>query len=336
MPEVQNQAQSAHLTAALRDLVAQARYREALAFFLQCHEAGLEPAPEGLLLGAHAALRIGEFGLCTSLARDAESAFVAAGDQVGVLECLNLLGAVAFEQGCMTEAEANFRRVMELAEAAGRSRDLARAANNLANIAHLRGQRDYANALYQKALGTYYGIEDARGIVETRHNLALANRVSLGLEASISACGRAIEAAERLGVGGLIALTLLGMAELLIERESFQEAQEHIDRAAHLAWMEGNEPHVLESERLRALLTLRRGCSSGAHERAELVRSRASQAGCALIAAEAASIAALALKVDRRTQEAQAAHALTVTSMQALGADGLLETHHRAWENTPA
>jgi len=84
------------------------------------------------------------------------------------------------------------------------------------------------------------------------------------------------------------------------------------------------------------LLSLRRGIAAGAHERAELIRSRATETGCALIAAEAASISALALRIERREPEAAAAHERAVASFQALGANGLLEGHRRAWEGAPA
>jgi hypothetical protein len=253
-----------------------------------------------------------------------------------VLECLNLLGAIAFERGCIDDAEARFRTVLDLAEETGHHRFAARSANNLANIAHMRDQREYANALYEKALVSYYRAEDERGIVETRHNLLLSRRGTLLPEDALLASCASVETAERLGVSGLIALTLLGRAELLIEGEAYQDAAKDIDRAQMLAWMEGNEPHVLESERLRALLALRCGMPDKAHACAELIRSRASATGCALIAAEAASISALALKVEQRLPEATAANDLAIASFRALGASGLLETHRRAWEAAPA
>lgn len=332
MPEAFSQS----IAAPLRELAAAGRYREALALFLQSCERSMPLSPESQILAAGVASRIGEFDLSSALAGTAQTAFRLAGDDDGVLECINLLGAIAFERGCIDDAEAQFRTVLDLAEGRDCPRFAARSANNLANIAHMRDQRDYANALYQKALDAYYRAEDERGIVETRHNLMLSNRAGLGTAEALLACSRSVETAERLGVGGLISLTLLGRAELLIESEAFPEAKADIDRAQTLAWLEGNEPHVLESERLRAFLALRRGMAAGAHERAELIRSRATQTGCALIAAESASISALALKIERRFPEATAAHALAIASFRALGATGLMESHRRAWEESPA
>jgi hypothetical protein len=172
--------------------------------------------------------------------------------------------------------------------------------------------------------------------VETQHNLVLSQRASGRIEEALRDCNRAVDAAERLGVGGLIALTLLGRAELQIESGSFRQAASDLDQAQLLAWLEGNEPHLLESERLRALLALRRGQPEQAHRHAERIWAQASCAGCALIAAESAAIAALALKAGRRLPEAAIANDLAVASLTALGATGRLEHHARAWRETAA
>ncbi|HEU5219607.1 MAG TPA: tetratricopeptide repeat protein [Gemmatimonadales bacterium] len=312
------------------------RFREALALFLEWCESSVELTPDAQLLAAQAALHIGEFGLAGTLAAEAQPQLRARGDEDGVLDCANLLGAVAFERGNVDEAEAQFKSVMQSAEGKGRSRFTARSANNLAVIAHMRGEREYAAALYQKALTAYHQIGDERGIIETWHNLVLSNREGRGSQDSFVTCARALEAAERLGAGGLIALTLLGRAELLIERNALDEAAADIDRARQLAWLEGNEPHALDSERLQALLALRRGEPRRAHHQAEQIMVRARSSGCAWIAAESATIAALALKADQRPSEAAIANDLAVAALVARGAPSRLESHARAWRDTAA
>lgn len=320
----------------LRDLVEDSRFREALSLFLEWSESSIELTPDSQLLAAHAATRIGEFGLATRLAGMAQPEFRALGNEIAVIDCANLLGAVAFLQGNIEEAETQFRSVMQLAERAGCLRFIARAGNNLANVAHLRGQQDLAAAYYRRALDAYQGIGHERGIIETLHNLALSHAEAGRFDEALCASARAVDAAERLGAGGLVALTLLGRAELLIASEEFEQATADLERARLLAWLEGSEPHVLESERLAALLALRRGSPDQAHVRAEQVRIRATDAGCALIAAESATIAALALKADRRLREAAVANDLAVASLVALGAAGRLESHARAWRETAA
>ena len=320
----------------LGDLVNASRFREALSLFLEWCERSVELAPVSQLLAAHSALRLGEFQLAGTLAAAVQPELYAIGDQDCLLDCANLLGAVAFERGNIDGAEIQFRSVLQIAEGAGCARFIARSANNLAVIAHMRGHPRHAAALYQKALTAYQQIEDQRGIIETRYNLALSRRETGRAAATLSACTRVVDAAERFGAGGLIALTLLGRAELLIECDALEQAAADIDRARLLAWLEGNEPHVLESERLQALLALRRGQPAHAYRHAELVRSRASHSGCALIAAESAALAALALKADRRLPEAAVANDLAVASLVALGATARLENHARAWRGTAA
>jgi tetratricopeptide (TPR) repeat protein len=189
----------------------------------------------------------------------------------------------------------------------------------------MRGQRERAWTIYGQALEAYQRINDERGIVDTLHNLAVSQRDAGRSDDTLRAWDRAVDAAERLGAGGPIALTLLGRAEQLIEGGAFERATADIDRAQLLAWMEGNEPHVLESERLRALLSLRRGQPENAHRHAEVIRARASRSGCAWIAAESAAIAALALKADRRPPRPPRRTTSPWPSLVALGATGRLE-----------
>jgi tetratricopeptide (TPR) repeat protein len=316
----------------LRHLVEAARCREALAFFFEWGESPEPLTTASRVLAARAACRIGEFELGTVLARMGQAAYSAEGDCDGVMECTNLLGALAFERGRIEDAEAQFRQVVALAEDAQHPRFTARAANNLGNIAHLRGEGDLANYLYEKALQSYHVVEDRRGIAETWHNLSLSHRETKPTEHALETCARAIAAAESIGSDELLALAMLGRAELLIERGALDQAGDDIERAQLLAWFEGNQPHVLEADRLRALAALRGGDAPEAHRRAEWIRKRATEAGFALIAAEAASISARALKEDRRLPEAVAANELALASFRALGATGLMHRHESEWE----
>lgn len=316
----------------LRHLVEAARSREALALFFEWGESSEPLTRASRMLAARAACRIGEFELCTALAQIGQAESRAVDDSDGVLECTNLLGALAFERGRIDDAETQFREVVALAEETHRPRYTARAANNLGNIAHLRGECELANYLYEKALLSYNLVEDQRGIAETWHNLAMSHRGTKSAEQALETCARAIDAAEKFGSDGLVALALLGRAEMLIDRDSTDLAMADIERAQHLAWLDGNQPHVLEADRLRALISLRAGDAAAAYERAEWIRQRAAEAGYALIAAEAASISARALKVTRRLEEASAANEAATASFRALGARNLMMRHQCEWE----
>ena len=285
------------------------------------------------MLAAQAAARLGEFEVSARLTATARQEFETADDIDGMLESSNLLGAIAFERGRIRDAEKHFTTVATLAEAHGRARFTARSANNLGSVANLRGNSGPACAMYQRALEVYEMVGDVRGIAETCHNLSLGLRESGALTAAWESSLRAVENAEQVGDPGLIALTLLGRAEVSIESRSYDDALNDIRRAELLAWAEGNEPHRLEAERLSALVDLRRGDPAEAHRRASLVQSRASEAQFALLAAEGRALAALALKALGRHTEAVGAREAATVAFRTLGATGHLARLAREWES---
>src|ERR1043166_4722782 len=123
----------------LRLLVAAGRYREAGAVFLG-GEAPPCRGPGSQLLAAQASARVGEFALARRLAGGAREGFRVEGGHGEVLEATNLLGAVAFEEGDVAEAEACFGEVLTAAREQGLHLLVARSANNLATVAPLRGR----------------------------------------------------------------------------------------------------------------------------------------------------------------------------------------------------
>ena len=317
----------------LRSLVDAGRFREALSLYFQSADGAGSATPHCRLLAAQAAARIGEFEVSSRLTASAREEFETADDIDGILESNNLLGAIAFERGRIRDAEKLFSAVATLAETHGRARYAARSANNLGSVANLRGNPVPACTLYQHALEVYETVGDTRGIAETCHNLSVGLRESGALVAAWEASIRAVKNAEQVGDPGLIALTLLGRAEVSIESGSHEEARDDIRRGELLAWAEGNEPHRLEAERLYALVALRQGDAAEAHRRASLVQARASEAQFALLAAEARSLSALALKALGRHTEAVGAREMATVGFRSLGATGHLARLARDWES---
>jgi tetratricopeptide (TPR) repeat protein len=319
--------------APLRGLVQSGRFREALAHYFRSADSTGSATPQSRLLAAQAAARIGEFEVSARLTASARTAFENAQDVDGLLEATNLLGAIAFERGKIRDAEKHFTAVAELAEHHGRARFTARGANNLGNIASLRGEPGIACGFYQRGLEVFEMLGDIRGIAETCHNLALELHRAGAAAAAREANYRAVESAEQVGEAGLIALTLLGRAELRIESGALEDAREDIERAERLAWDEGNEPHRLEAERLFAMIALRSGNPEEAYRRAALVHARAAEAQFAVLAAEARSLAALALKALGRHTEAVGSRDVATVALRSLGAAGHLARLSRDWES---
>ena len=160
----------------LRELVRSGRFREAL----EAHRAATDPSqrqqPEAELLAATAATRLGEFGTGVTLAESALERFRIRADADGRMRARNLLGAIAFEQGRLEEAERAFRDAVTLARELDDSQMSAHASNNLASIADLQGRAELALSLYRTALLGYQRLGDRRGTAQTYHNLALTFR----------------------------------------------------------------------------------------------------------------------------------------------------------------
>jgi tetratricopeptide (TPR) repeat protein len=317
----------------LRGLVQSGRFREALALYFHSADSTGSATPQSRLLAAQAAARIGEFEVSARLTASARAAFESADDVDGLLEATNLLGAIAFERGKIKDADKHFSAVADLAERHGRARFTARGANNLGNVASLRGEPGIACGFYQRALEVFEMLGDTRGLAETCHNLALGLHKAGAQAAAREANQRAVESAELVGEGGLMALTLLGRAELRLECGALEDAREDIVRAERLAGDEGSEPHRLEAERLLAVIALRSGDPAEAHRRAALVQARAGDAQLAVLAAEARSLAALALKALGRHTEAVASRDVATVALRALGASGHLARLSRDWES---
>lgn len=291
-------------TAALRQGLSAGHFRDVLDHYIG---SGITPQsrPEATLIAATAATRLGELHIASDLAGQALSAFVARADADGRMRAINLIGAIAFEHGNLTDAESAFARALELARGLSDGQMAARASNNLASVAHLRGDAESALSLYRSALLEYQRLGDRRGTAETWHNLGIAFR---DMEAWADAAGATTEAvrhAEEIGEPTIVALATLGRAELQIVTGEFQLAQHGLARASTLS--EGAEDALGEAEagRLRASLALRTGQVNEAVEQATRAGRVAAEHGSLLLEGECAAISVEALLRLGRRHEAE-------------------------------
>jgi len=287
--------------------------------------------PGTALRDATAAMRQGNFPSAASLADAAAAGFRARGDADGRMRAENLLGAVAFETGRITDAEACFGAALDLAHGLDDTLMTARASNNLASVAHLTGRLDGALSLYRSAMVAYQRLGDRRGIAETSHNLGIGFR-QLGHHADAErAADAAVRHAEGADDPALLGLTLIGRAELHLELHEWALAERGITRASELA-VEGNDPvGVAEAGRLRALLLLGTGDAEGARREAVLAREQGQALGSALLAAECTAVAARATLALGDGQGAGALRAEAEAAFRRLGAEGLVERLARDW-----
>ncbi len=216
--------------ATLRALLSAGRYRDVVASWLDAPAAEARRS-EALLLAATASMRLGEVARAGELAAEAAEGFRQRADQDGRLRALNLLGAVAFEQGALDDAVSRFEMARGLARQLQDTLFEAHAANNLASVAHLRGDAVSALSLYRVALLAYQRLGDRRGTTQTYHNLGLAFR-ELGAWADADeATVQALRHARMVEDEALAAIAVTGRAELDLARGALDVAVRELDRA---------------------------------------------------------------------------------------------------------
>lgn len=280
---------------ALRDLVAAGRFQEALEAFGTGSGASLDREPGMLLLAAKAATRVGRLDLAATLAARALEEFTSKADADGRLQTTNLLGAIAFERGFIADAEHHFGQALLLAQELDDSLVAARASNNLASVAHLRGRPDLALSLYRSAMLSYQRLGDRRGTAETYHNLGLTFRDMAALGDADDAATEAVRHASMVGEKALMALTLMGRAEVHLAKDDVRLAGSELEQAWKFATEAGDELGTAEVGRLRALVALEEGKFAEAHRAAEAARTIAAGYGSTLLQAESAMASARAL-----------------------------------------
>jgi len=309
----------------LRQLVGEGRYREALDAHARASTPPGRGRPDIELLAATAATRLGEFGVGVTLAESAVGQFRARADSDGRMRAMNLLGAIAFEQGRLEDAERCFGEALEQARLLDDTQMEAHASNNLASVAHLRNNPDLALSLYRSALLAYQRLGDRRGTAQTHHNLGLAFRQRQDWADAESSALQAVRHAEELGERTLLALAVTGRAELHLDRGELEVARRELTRARRLSAEAGDEVGDAEVDRLEALLALREGRNDAALELAGHGRTIAARLGILQLQAECAGAAAVALRRLQRLDEAGKLSAEAIRIFERLGAGKLRE-----------
>ncbi len=317
--------------ATLRALLSAGRYRDVVASWLDAPAAEARRS-EALLLAATASMRLGEVARAGELAAEAAEGFRQRADQDGRLRALNLLGAVAFEQGALDDAVSQFEMARGLARQLQDTLFEAHAANNLASVAHLRGDAVSALSLYRAALLGYQRLGDRRGTSQTYHNLGLAFRELGAWQDADEATVQAVRHARLVEDAALAALAVTGRAELDVARGALDVAARELDRADELARQAGDQLGIADVGRVRAMVALQSDDAAGALVSARAAGAMAEEQGSALLAAECAAAEALALWRLARRDEAEARRRSATDGFARLGATALAERLSREWE----
>ena len=108
----------------------------------------------------------------TDLYREATRDAVRFGRPFVVVECLNALGAIAFETGDLRRAERRFELALQLARSSGHAHGEAGALVNLGAIANVRGDYGEAIGRYRSGRWAYRRARSAAGEARALNNLA--------------------------------------------------------------------------------------------------------------------------------------------------------------------
>ena len=312
----------------LRLLVEAGRFREALdAQSRWAPEAAGRPEVE--LLTATAATRIGEYSLAVTHAEAALDQFRRRADSDGRMRAMNLLGAIAFEQGRLDDAERCFGEALDQARMLEDTRMTAHASNNLASVAHLQSRPDLALSLYRSALLEYQRLGDRRGTAQTYHNLGLAFRQRADWEDAEASSLQAVRHAEQVGDPALLSLAVMGRAEVHLLRDELGLAERELTRADQLLREAADDVGLADFGRLRGLLALRQGNPAGAEVFAREARAVAERIGSVQVMAECTAVLATALHRLGRETESAPFRAEARAIFTRLGATNLLQDLER-------
>lgn len=284
-----------------------------------------------LLASATAALRRGDARTASRDGTSAAELFWKRGDAEGRMRALNLLGAAAFEHGDLPRAQECFEGALGLAQHQGDVLVQARARNNLASVASLTGNPQQALSLYRSALLAYQRLGDRRGAAETCHNLSLVFR-ELGAPADAQdASEEALRHAEATGDVQVLALAVLGRAEIDLGLGNHDVARHGIERGRALMQEADDAVGVLEAARLEASLLVAVGRLAEAADVASRGADRAVELGSRLVEAELAALASLAQRRLGQHGPAAVRREEAIAAFQQLGATGLAERYEREW-----
>ncbi|MDQ6613152.1 MAG: tetratricopeptide repeat protein [Gemmatimonadota bacterium] len=243
-------------------------------------------SPTLITLYAEALLRTGHPRTARRWLDEQHATLVSSGDRAAIRRGVNFAGAASFEQSDLDNARQAFERALELGRIDGDDLLVARATNNLAVISTIRGRHDEALGLYAIALPAYQRLGNVNGLAESYHNAAIALRKLNQLQSADEHEQRAAEFARQVHNEHLVALTLVGRAEISLLRGDAAMAEATAFRAAKELAAVKDPSRQADAIRLGGAARLALGKLVDACEALNLAVELAMQHGNTLIEAE--------------------------------------------------
>ena len=243
-------------------------------------------APALITLYAEALLRTGNARAARAWLDEHAAIITLSGDRAAIRRAVNLTGAASFELSDLERADVAFELCLELGRNDGDDLLVARATNNLAVIATIRGRHLDALGLYAMAIPVYQRLGNVNGIAETYHNTAIALRKVDRLEQADDHERRAAEFARQVKNEHLVALTMVGRAEISLLRGDAALAEATATFAARELGTVPDPSRQADAIRLCGTARYALGKFPEARERLDEAVSLAAQSGSTLIEAE--------------------------------------------------
>src|SRR5256886_6197100 len=149
-------------------------YAELVTYLGERPQDELEQSPMLALLSSIGHSRLGRLDVGHQWALVALSRARVLGDRTLELRALNVCGAIALEQGGISEATDFFTRAQDEAMQENDMTTLGRCANNLGIIANMEGDYGRAVGAFTRAIAAYQQARYDRGVAESQHNLGIA------------------------------------------------------------------------------------------------------------------------------------------------------------------
>lgn len=289
----------------------------------------LAPFAAGLgdirVLYAEALMRVGRERAACEWLRQIMPWLLAHGDRTNHRRALNLLGVGTFFLGDLEEASAAWNATLEHASEEDDLLLFARATNNLGMIANLRGAHESALGHYRLAVPAYQRLGQRRGLAESYHNIAITYRDIGELEQSDEYERRAMDYAAHGVAPRVLAMGLIGRAEVALRRGDPQFARGTAHRAA-LDLQQLEDPmNEADAYRLVGTAANALGRFADATIAFERALSIARERGHALIEAETLRDRAIGLWKQGARAEALADAEVAITIFERLGATSEIE-----------
>jgi tetratricopeptide (TPR) repeat protein len=304
-----------------QQLVDRGRHAEVVRFLGGRPQHEVEDSPALSLLLGTAQARLGQPDDGTRWVERALSRSRETGDRSVEIRALNARGAIAFVTGRIDQAADYFTKALLAASRDGDHATIGRCSNNLGSINSLRGRYAEAIGTYSMAIAAFERANLRQGVAEARHNLGITCRQQGELHLALQESQWATDEAKSAGDDTLLAMTLRGRAEIRVELNQLEIAQQEIEEAlaVHRRLQDGAE----EAQDLRIVAAIQ--ATTGDLARAErtlrdVIARAQSQSRPQLVAEAKRDLAYLLRELGQETQALKAAR-VAIKLFEQLGAE---------------